>query len=376
MKFYLIAGERSGDLHGGNLIKALTQHQADAAFRGFGGDYMSAAGMEVVVHYRELAFMGFAEVVANLSTISKKIKLCKNDILQYKPDVIVLIDYAGFNMRIAKFAKSRGIKIFWYISPKVWAWNQNRALKLKANVDRMFVILPFEKDFFKKFNWDVEYVGNPVLDSIKGHQPDGDFLKKNSIDSSQKLVALLPGSRKQELLRMIPLMAGVASRFPQLQFGVATVNNLNEELYAPLKTLSNVHFIEGATYDLLTNASAAIVTSGTATLETALFKVPQVVVYRTSSFSYSIAKMLIKVPFISLVNLVAQREVVKELIQKDASEEKVSSELKQVMEYSDYRNSILKGYDEIFKVLDTGSASENTASLMIEYLQSSNLQIN
>jgi lipid-A-disaccharide synthase len=233
MRFYLIAGERSGDLHGGNLIKALKSHHPGASYRGFGGDYMQAAGMEVVVNYNELAFMGFAEVLANLRTISRKLKQCQEDIINYKPDVIILIDYAGFNMRIAKFAKKNRIRVFWYISPKVWAWNQSRALKLKAHVDRMFVILPFEKDFFKKYDWNVDYVGNPVLDAMKGHQADEKFLKKNDLDNRQ-LVALLPGSRKQELQRMIPLMASVASKLPHIQFGLATVSNLNEALYAPM----------------------------------------------------------------------------------------------------------------------------------------------
>jgi lipid-A-disaccharide synthase len=376
MKFYLIAGERSGDLHGGNLIKALRKHYPQSSFRGFGGDYMQTSGMEIVVHYRELAFMGFAEVLANLRTISKKLKQAQSDILEYKPDVIVLIDYAGFNMRIAKFAKQHHLKIYWYISPKVWAWNQSRALKLKANVDRMFVILPFEKNFFKKYNWDVDYVGNPVLDAVKAHQLDQNFLTKNNIKGNVPLIALLPGSRKQELQRMIPLMASVASNLPQYLFGLAMVSNLHEDLYAPLKALSNVRFIDNATYDLLSHAQAAIVTSGTATLETALFRVPQVVVYKTSEFSYRIAKMAIRVPFISLVNLIADREVVKELIQSDASNEKTLNEITLIFKDPIYQESILSGYDEIIKILDTGSASENTARLMTEYLQSSNQIIN
>ncbi len=371
LQFYCIAGERSGDLHGGNLIKSIKRIVPHASFRGFGGDYMQSAGMEVVVHYRELAFMGFVEVLANLRTISKKLKQCQQDILKYPPDVIILIDYAGFNMRIAKFAKRHGIKVFWYISPKVWAWNQSRALKLKANVDRMFVILPFEKAFFKKYDWNVDYVGNPVLDAIKAHLVDKNFLSKNSLKQEVLLVALLPGSRKQELQRIIPLMAGVVAKLPHIQFGLATVNNLSEELYAPLKMLSNVRFIQEATYDLLSHAHAAIVTSGTATLETALFRVPQVVVYKTSALSYRIAKMAIRVPFISLVNLVAKREIVKELIQDNASEEKALYEIKMLLEDSNYRGSVLKGYDEIFRILDTGSASENTARLMVDYLQPS-----
>jgi lipid-A-disaccharide synthase len=337
---------------------------------------MESAGMDVVVHYRELSFMGFAEVLANLNTISKKLKQCQQDIVQFKPDVIILIDYAGFNLRIAKFARTQGIRVFWYISPKVWAWNQNRAWKLKASVDKLFVILPFEKQFFKRYNWDVDYVGNPVMDAVKAYQPNPEFLSKNGFRANVPLVALLPGSRKQELHNTVPLMAAVASRLPDIQFGLATVNNVSSGLYGPLKGLPNVHPIEGTTYDLLAHANAAIVTSGTATLETALFKVPQVVVYHTSSISYAIAKAVIKVPFISLVNLVAQREVVKELIQQDASEEKVSNELNKILENSEYRNSILKGYDEIIRILDTGSASENTASLMLRYLQSSNHRIN
>lgn len=366
MKFYLIAGERSGDLHGSNLIKQLKQREPNAQFRGFGGDYMRKAGMHEVVHYRELAFMGFVEVLVNLRTISKKIAKCKKDILQYKPDVIILIDYAGFNMRIAKFAKQHDLKVFWYISPKVWAWNQNRALKLKANVDRMFVILPFEKNFFKKFNWDVEYVGNPVLDAIKAYKKSAAFKMEHNLKPDKRLVALLPGSRHQELKKITPLMAGVAAKNPELQFVVAAVSNLSRDLYQGLRDLPNVKFVNDASYDLLSVADAALVTSGTATLETALFRVPQVVVYKTSGLTYSIAKFLIKVKFISLVNLIADKEVVKEMIQDDASVENVSSEVNEILNNSTYRNTMLKNYDEIIRVLDTGSASENTARLMLE----------
>lgn len=372
LKIYFVAGERSGDLHGGNLIRALKSRFTEVHCRGFGGDYMRDAGMEVVVHYREMAFMGFAEVLANLSTISKKIKLCKKDILSYKPDVVVLIDYAGFNLRIAKFAKQNGIKVFWYISPKVWAWNQNRANKLKANIDRMFVILPFEKEFFKKFNWTVDYVGNPVLDAVKMHQADQEFLTRNKIGSNKPLVALLPGSRKQELNMIIPLMAEVAKQNPSCQFAVATVDNLSTEFYGDLRSLPNVSFISGATYDLLHHAQAAIVTSGTATLETALFNVPQVVVYRTSAVSYLIAKNLIRVPYISLVNLIADREVVKEMIQQKANSKDVSAELNLILNDNQYREKMMQRYKEIRNVLDTGSASENTAELMLRYLQSTN----
>jgi lipid-A-disaccharide synthase len=372
MKLYFVAGERSGDLHGGNLINALSTRVPDLQCRGFGGDLMQQAGMEVVVHYREMAFMGFAEVLANLTTISKKLKQCKADILQFKPDAVVLIDYAGFNLRIAKFAKQQGITVYWYISPKVWAWNQGRAVKLKAVINRMFVILPFEKEFFKKYSWDVDYVGNPVLDAIKAHKTDDAFLQKNEFSADKPLVALLPGSRKQEVNLILPVMMEVVKRNPTTQFGVAVVDNLSAEYYQGLKNLSNVKLIANATYGLLSHAHAAVVTSGTATLETALFNVPQVVVYRASPVSYVIAKQLIRVPYISLVNLIAGKQVVKELIQDKANGKDVSDELNRIVKDEQYRKNIIKGYQEINTLLDTGSASENTARLMVQYLQSSN----
>jgi lipid-A-disaccharide synthase len=368
MRYYIIAGERSGDLHGGNLVKALKRHDADAQLRGFGGEYMQEAGVELEVHYRDMAFMGLAEILTNLSKISNYIKQCKADINQFKPDVIILIDYGGFNRRIAKFGKKSGIKVFYYIPPKVWAWYTRRALELKANVDKLFVILPFEKEFFKRFDWDVDYVGNPVLDAVKAHQRDDQFAIKHKVKSGY-VVALLPGSRKQELKTIIPLLEEVAKKFPQYQFAVASVSNLDQSLYGELRSLSNVKFIVEDTYNLLLNSSAAIVTSGTATLETALFRVPQVVVYKTSFVSYWIVKMLIKVPFISLVNLIIGKQVVKEMIQYDANVEDVSAELKSLLEDQVYRQGILGAYDNLIKILDTGSASENTASLMVQYLR-------
>lgn len=367
MKFYLVAGERSGDLHGGNLITALRRIDLKLMFRGFGGDAMQQAGMELVVHYRELAFMGFAEVLANLKTISKKLGQCKTDILSYNPDVVVLIDYAGFNLRIAHFAKAKGFKVFWYISPKVWAWNQSRAKRLKAVVDRMFVILPFEKDFFKKFDWHVDYVGNPVLDAVKAHREDSQFLQNHNL-SPGNIIALLPGSRKQEVSRVMPVMAAVAAELPGYQFVVARVDNLGTELYSPLEQLRNVKLITGSTYELLAHALAAIVTSGTATLETCLFKVPQVVVYKSSTISYQVARMLIRVPFISLVNLVAGKEVVKELIQHRANPHEILIELRQLLNDASYRQQMMEGYNQVIERLDTGSASENAARLMLDYL--------
>lgn len=368
MRYYIIAGERSGDLHGSNLVRAIRRHDPNASFRGLGGDYLRGAGVELFAHYAEFAVMGFVEVLLNIIKISGYLRKCGKDIVAYKADVLILIDYAGFNRQMARIAHQKKIKVFYYISPKVWAWNQSRAHQLKANVNRMFVILPFEKDFYKKFNWDVDYVGNPVLDAVKAHEPDSGFVAKRDLNTSSPIVALLPGSRKQELLGIIPVMSEVVARFPELQFAVATVNNLDKELYEPLKAFTNVRFVAEDTYNLLQNADAAIVTSGTATLETALFRVPQMVVYKAAPLSYLLAKMVIKVPFISLVNLIAGKEVVKELIQDDASVENMSAELRALLTDTGYRNRMLENYDSIIRLLDTGSASENAARLMVGYL--------
>lgn len=369
MRYYIIAGERSGDLHGGNLVRAIKQRDPQADFRGFGGEYMKEAGVDLAVHYGDMAFMGLVELLTNMNKIARYIKKCKEDILQYKPDVIILIDYGGFNGRIMRFGKKTGIRVFYYIPPKVWAWYQSRALQLKANVDRLFVILPFEKDFFKKFDWDVDYVGNPVLDAIKAHTPDNQFLSKHHFTKDKPLIALLPGSRKQELKRIIPLMAAVAKRYREYQFGVAAVSNLDESMYADVMVYPNVQFILEDTYNLLQHSDAAIVTSGTATLETALCKVPQVVVYKANEVSYQLAMLMVSVPFISLVNLIAGREVVKELLQREADPVTVALEVRRMLVDTDYRQKMLDGYDEVLKILDTGSASENAARLMVEYLR-------
>ena len=368
MRYYIIAGERSGDLHGGNLVKALRSYDSSAILRGFGGEYMQQAGVELAVHYRELAFMGMVEILTSLNKISYYIKKCKADIDQFKPDVIILIDYGGFNRRIAKFGKKKGIKVFYYIPPKVWAWYQVRALELKANVNRLFVILPFEKEFYKKFDWDVDYVGNPVLDAVKAHISDGNFSSDIALDPDKPVVALLPGSRKQELIRIIPLMADVVKSNPSYQFVVATVDNLDPHLYDPLRNVGDVKFVMDKTYDLLLNSDAAIVTSGTATLETALLNVPQIVVYKTSAISYWLVKIIINVKFISLVNLIADKEVIKELIQNDAKESRVTNELKELIS-GQRRKFVLEGYRDVKNKLDAGgSASDNTAKLMVQYL--------
>jgi lipid-A-disaccharide synthase len=369
MKYYIVAGERSGDLHGGNLVRALRKEDPSASFRGFGGEYMKDAGVDVVVHYSDLAFMGLAELLGNLGKISRYIRRCKEDIDQFRPDVIILIDYGGFNRRIAKYGRSRGIKIYYYIPPKVWAWYQSRVKELKANVDKMFVILPFEKGFYGKFDWEVDYVGNPVLDAVRAHVPDEQFREREGLKDDQPLVALLPGSRKQELQRIIPLMEEVARRHRGCQYAVGAVDNLEPSLYGNLRTMENVRFVYNKTYDLLRNATAAVVTSGTATLETALFRVPQVVVYKTSTLSYLLARLVLKVPHISLVNLIAGREVVRELIQGDANPDEITAELERLMR-GDRREEVLAGYKELVALLDAGgSASENAARLMVGYLR-------
>lgn len=366
MKYYIIAGERSGDLHGSNLVKSLSRLQPHASFRGFGGDEMQRTGVELVMHYDQLAFMGF-EAVLNFFKIARYMADCKKDILQYKPDALILIDYGGFNRRIASFGKANGIKVHYYIPPKVWAWRQNRAWQLKKSVDHMYVILPFEKDFFKKYNFDVDYVGNPVLDAIRSFKPTEFFLEQQNMKQQKPLVALLPGSRTRELQKIVPLMAAVAKAQPAFHFVVAAIRNLSPELYKPLTGLENVRFIYDSTYDLLIHATAAIVTSGTATLETALFKVPQVVVYKAGYLEYLIATQVVKVKFISLVNLIAGKEVVKELIQDNASPERIGNELTKLIEPGNYRESIINAYEQLHATLDIGSASDNTAELIVKY---------
>ncbi len=372
MRYYIIAGERSGDLHGGNLVRSILKRDSDAVFRGLGGDEMEKAGVEILIHYNQMAFMGFVEVVSNLWTITGFLKRCKEDIKSFNPDVIILIDYAGFNRRVAKFATETKRKVYYYISPKVWAWRQRRALMLKKNIDKMFVILPFEVDFYKKYEWDVDYVGNPVLDAIRNHKSDPSFIERNSIPKDKTIIALLPGSRQQELMMMIPILNEVAKRNARYHFVVAKVNNMDTAAYASFENTPNVSFVNDEQYNLLGIASAAIVTSGTATLETALFRVPQIVVYKTTPISYFLAKLVIRVPFISLVNLIADKEVVTELIQKDVNVERITIELEKLI-HSENRSRILAEYEDVYNMLDAGgSASENTAELMIRYLKEKN----
>ena len=368
MKYFIIAGERSGDLHGSNLIKAIISADNQAEIKAWGGDYMQEAGAEIKKHYRDLAFMGFLEVLKNLPKILGFIGECKKTIGEFKPDAIILIDYAGFNMRIAKWAKKNGYKVFYYISPKVWAWNQSRAWSLKKNLDRLFVIFPFEVAFFKKYNFEVEFVGNPLFDAISTFKPASDFLKRNEL-SDKKIIALLPGSRKQEVEKMLNLMVATQNKFPDYQYVIAGVGNLPLSFYEPFLN-ENIKLIIDQTYDLLSHSAAALVTSGTATLETALLGVPQVVCYKTSGFSYNIAKWVIKVPYISLVNLVAQKEVVKELIQDDLTIENVSNELDKIINNQSFRNQQMLDYKQVKESLGEVGASEKTGRRIVEILNS------
>lgn len=366
MKYYLVVGERSGDLHASNLMREIKNLDSKAEFRFFGGEQMQAVGGTLVRHYQEMAIMGFVEVLLNIRKIARFLKECKQDILQYKPDVVILVDYAGFNMRIAKFCKTNHIKNYYYISPKVWAWNTKRALKIKQNVDQMFVIFPFEKNFFKQFDYDVDFVGNPLLDAIRAFKPNTQFLDNHKLDKNKPIIAVLPGSRKSEVSHILPIMLSVYESFKNYQWVVAGVKNLSEDFYAECKRL-NIPIIYDQTYDLLANAHAAIVTSGTATLETALFNIPQVVCYKGSWISYQIAKRLIKVPYISLVNLILNKLTVVELIQDKLNTKNLEMELKKTLT-GESRNAILNDYETLQNIMGEAGASETTAKLIYKYL--------
>ena len=368
MKYYIIVGERSGDLHGSNLIMGICQHDPDAQIRAWGGDMMQEAGAEIVKHYRELAFMGFFEVIKNLPTILGFLSFCKKDIKNFQPDVVILIDYSGFNMRVAKFAKLNGFKNFYYISPKVWAWNQSRALNIKRFVDKMFVIFPFEKDFFKQYDYEVEYVGNPLFDAIADFTPNPNF-RKDARLGQKPIIALLPGSRKQEVETMLALMLSQVYEFPEYQFVIGTVSNLPKELYARWQSIFPVKLVVDDAYNLLSVADAALVTSGTATLETALFNVPQVVCYRGGWAAYQVYKRVIRVPFVSLVNLIAGREVVKELLQYDLTKENLTNELTKITINQHTRQSQLDAYAEIRNILGEKGASERAGMLMVNEIR-------
>ena len=367
MKYYIIAGEASGDLHGSNLVKELRKKDPGAVIRAWGGDKMSAAGASVVKHYRDLAFMGFAEVIKNLPTIFKNISFSKKDITEFQPDVLVLIDYPGFNMRIAKWAHVQKIKTAWYISPQIWAWKENRVHALKRDTDMMLVILPFEKDFYKKHGYDVSYVGHPLAEVIADWEAAHPCIQK------EKIIALLPGSRRQEILVKLPIMLEVAPHFPEYKFIIAKAPGLPDEFYEPmLRPFKNVDAVIDKTYELLAKAKAALVTSGTATLETALFGVPEIICYKGSKISYEIAKRLIKIKFIGLVNLIMDREVVKELIQDELNVSNIVEELKPLLTENEKKAKLKKDYAELKELLSAGgNASSNAAEKIYDLVKDS-----
>ncbi|MGO4772534.1 lipid-A-disaccharide synthase [Flavobacterium sp. W22_SRS_FK3] len=370
MKYYIIAGEASGDLHGSNLMKALYHEDAEAEIRFWGGDLMQKTGGTLVKHYRELAFMGFIEVVFNLKTILNNIKFCKKDILEFKPDVIIFIDYPGFNMRIAKWAKELNYKTHYYISPQIWAWKENRITAIKNDIDKMFVILPFEKSFYEdKHHFPVEFVGHPLIDAINNETVFDEtvFRQENQLND-KPIIAILPGSRKQEITKMLRVMLSVVDEFKDYQFVIAGAPSQDFEFYQQFISNKNIKFISNKTYDLLRSSTAALVTSGTATLETALFKVPEVVCYKGSWASYQIAKRIITLKYISLVNLIMDDEVVTELIQNDCNTKRIKEELQKLLT-QDYRQELLKKYDILEQKLGGIGASKKTAKLIVSDLK-------
>lgn len=369
MKYYIIAGEASGDLHAANLMKAIKKTDANAEFRFWGGDLMQNVGGTLVKHYKELAFMGFFEVVMNLRTIAKNLSFCKKDITAFQPDCLIFIDYPGFNMRIAKWAKIEGFKTHYYISPQIWAWKENRITAIKRDVDKMYVILPFEKEFYEeKHGMPVTFVGHPLIDAIADRTPVDETAFRRAHQLNDKpIIALLPGSRKQEINKMLAGMLSVVKSFGDYQFVIAGAPSQDPKFYSSFIANENVYFVENCTYDLLSVSHAALVTSGTATLETALFKVPEVVCYKSSWISYQIGKQLVKLKFISLVNLILNKEVVTELIQGDFNSERITKELSLILEGS-VREAQFEAYHELETKLGGPGASQNVAELIYNSL--------
>jgi len=361
MRYYIIAGEASGDLHGSNLIKALHQKDPNANIRCWGGDMMEQAGATLVKHYRDLAFMGFVEVIKHLGTIFDNIKFCKSDISAFKPDVVVFVDYPGFNMRIAEWAHKQQLKTVYYISPQVWAWKEKRVLKLKRDIDKMLVILPFEVDFYKKWDYPVTYVGHPLTEVVKASKAE-----KTPVFANKPIIALLPGSRSQEIRIKLPIMLQMVEKFPDFQFIIAQAPSQPDTIYLELAGTLPVKLVQGQTYDLLKQATAALVTSGTATLETALFNVPQVVCYKGNSISFWLATKLVKVKYISLVNLVMDKPVVKELIQSALTAENLEMELRKILDDNNYLQAIQTDYAQLWTMLGAQPASANAAKAIYD----------
>ncbi len=383
MKYFLVAGEASGDLHGSNLMKELKLADENAEFRFFGGELMQAVGGELVKHYREMAFMGFVNVMLNLKTISRNLEICKSSLLEFQPDVIILIDYPGFNLRIAEFAKKNNIRVFYYISPKLWAWKAYRVKKIKAFVDEMFTIFPFETEFYKKYNYKVNYVGNPVLDAIAGFRKNAlsgeKFLEKNNLDN-RPIVALLAGSRVQEIKRTLPLMIKIAKVFPDFQFVVAGVNSVDVELYNKYLSQSAIKLLFDQTYDILNNAHTALVASGTAALETALFNVPQTVIYKMEGgwpVDFIFRNLIFKnrMAGVSLPNIIMKRLIISEYIQMKMTFENVKTEMEKLLYDENYREKIFIDYSRLKDLMGGAGSSKRAALKMVELLKLSNLNL-
>lgn len=373
MRYYVIAGEASGDLYGAKLLAGLKKQDKKAEFRIWGGDLMAAQGATLVKHYRDLAFMGFVEVAKNIRTIRRNMQFCKKDMLQFQPDVLILIDYPGFNLRIADWAKKQNIRVFYYISPTVWAWHRSRVKQIKRSVEQLFVIFPFEPDFYQQYYYEVNYVGHPLLDVIAEHQANPNFRLEHEL-SDLPIIALLPGSRVQEIKRILSVMLQMVERFPKYQFVIAAAPALEQSLYesilaeSDLKLNERLHLIYDKTYDILSAADAALVTSGTATLETALFNVPQVVCYKTNWLTYQIAKRLVDLSHIAIVNIIAKKGIVEELIQNDCIADKLELALKNSIAPKG-RALILKEYKKLHTQLGEAGVADRIAKLMHDYLQ-------
>ena len=370
MKLYIIAGEASGDLHGSNLIKALRAEQTALDIRCWGGDLMQKEGAHLVKHYRELAFMGFYEVLLNLRTILGNIRFCKEDITAFQPDALILIDYPGFNLRIAKWAHEQGIPVLYYIAPQVWAWKENRIHAMKKHIEHLFVVLPFEKEYFEERHMPVTFVGHPLLDQIsQSTETKAEFQRRNNL-SDKPIIALLPGSRKQEIKTMLPIMLEMTTHFPHHQFLVAGAPSQSDSFYRNVARDKTMTVLFGQTSEILRHADAGLITSGTATLEAGIYKVPQVVCYKGSSISYAIAKRLVKIKFISLVNLILNKPAIVELIQHDLNEQRLKTELDSLLIAGDKRNEIKRSYEKLHTLLGGPGASKRTAIAMLKILES------
>jgi len=372
LKFYIIAGEASGDMHAANLMHEIKQLDTNAEFRCWGGDRMQSEGGKIVKHIKELAFMGFVEVLINIRTISKNLKFCKQDVIAYQPDALLLVDYPGFNLRIAQYAKSKGLKVFYYISPSVWAWKESRVEIIKKSVDKLFAILPFEKDFYKKHQCDIDYEGHPLIDEIEKVKlkiPSREqFINENQL-SGKKIIACLPGSRKQEIKLLLTEMLKQQSNFPDYEFVVAAAPNLPLEFYTSILGNQKIKLLTGKTYDLLFHAHAGIIKSGTSTLEAALFGLPEVCCYKGNAISIWIARKVAKVKYISLPNLIMNKEVIKELIQEEMNEENLKNELQKIILQTPERNKMEHEFNNLKMLLGGSGASKRIAHKLINYLK-------